>query len=91
MPLRHRHFTRPRISPSASSNDAPVDVFFGRIMQIDERAGAPVDFATEMRKLHRAGRRFINSIKAIEPSNLAGERLDLCQREYERLWDATGL
>ena len=71
--------------------EAPVDMFFGRIMQIDERANAPGDFVTEMRKLHRAGQRFINSIKAIEQSHVAGERLDLCHREYERLWQATGL
>ncbi len=71
--------------------DAPVDVFFGRIMQIDQCAGAAVDFLAEMRRLHRAGQRFMWTIKAIEHSNFAGERLDLCKREYERLWRAMGL
>ena len=74
-----------------NGTDSPVDMFFGKIMQIDDRASAPGDFAAEMRKMHRAGQRFINSIKAIEPSTFAGERLDLCQRECERLWQATGL
>ena len=50
--------------------NAPVDMFFGQVMRFDERAGAPVDFQAEMRKLHRAGARFMKSIKAIEHSHL---------------------
>ena len=71
--------------------DAPVDMFFGRVMRVDERAVVPVDFPAEMRKLHRAGQRFMKTIKAIEPSKFAGERLDVCKCEYDRLWQATGL
>ena len=65
---------------------SPVDLFFGEVMRMDSDANRPSDFGAEMRKLHTAGLKFMETVGLLDTSCAMGERLAASKREFERRW-----
>ncbi len=70
---------------------APVDLFFGGIMRLDTDPGSPGDLRAHMGRLHRAGRRFMDAVRKLPPEGGSGNRLNECEREFDRRWRAVRL
>ena len=65
---------------------SPVDLFFGEVMRMDSHANRPLDFGAEMRKLHTAGLKFMETVGLLDATCAMGERLAAAKREFERRW-----
>ncbi len=71
--------------------NAPVDMFFGGIGWLDADPGSPGDLRVHMGRLHRAGCQFMATVRKLPHEGGAGNRLNDCEREFERRWRAVRL
>ena len=71
--------------------NAPVDMFFGGIGRLDADPGSPGDLRVHMGRLHRAGCQFMATVRKLPHEGGAGNRLNDCEREFERRWRAVRL